>query len=202
MQNLPPARSVSLLTLSALLFQASCIKEISSEERLERETKLSAQGQALSAEELSKISCQDTPQQLAKARHENRPEAERIQAYMELDGELQKRSRAFEDAMARNPDLAYQEGSQQLVAARDDCVQHAADVRVEFDRFVRELVEVPTVQEIKGGSAITVARMEFDLIRQAIEALGPEDKDQLLSRIALVEKKLDRRPEPTKKRGR
>ena len=58
--------------------------------------------------------------------------------------------------MARNPDLHYAEGSQKLVAARESCIQQTADVRVEFDTYVRELVDVPTVEELKGGNTVTV----------------------------------------------
>jgi len=55
---------------------------------------------------------------------------------------------------------------------------------------VRELVDVPTVQEVKGGNTITVARLDFNTLRQAIETLNPDDKEQLMSRVGNAEKKV------------
>jgi hypothetical protein len=63
-------------------------------------------------------------------------------------------------------------------------------VKVEFDTYVRELVDVPTVQEIKGGNTVTVARLDFNTLRQAIETLNPEDKEQLLMKVGNAEKRV------------
>ena len=92
--------------------------------------------------------------------------------------------------MSRNPDLHYTEGSQKLVSARETCIQQTADVKVEFETYVRELVDVPTVQEIKGGNTVTIARLDFNTLRQAIETLNPDDKEQLLGRVLNAEKKV------------
>ncbi|MBI3182300.1 MAG: hypothetical protein HYZ28_09170 [Myxococcales bacterium] len=179
----------------------SCVKDISSDERLERETSTGPVGKALDAEALAKVSCADVQRELAMARSDSKPEADRVLAYVALFQSLKDRTQTFEGAMARNPDLAYQDGSQALVAAKDVCVQQTADVRVEFERYVRELVDVPTVQEIKGGSMVTVARLDFDTLRQAIEALSPDDKDHLMGRVAAAEKKVEVRHEG-KRRGK
>ena len=32
---------------------------------------------------------------------------------------------------------------------------------MEFETYVRELVAVPTAQDIKGGNTVTVARLDF-----------------------------------------
>jgi hypothetical protein len=49
---------------------------------------------------------------------------------------------------------------------------------------------VPTVQEIKGGATVVIARLDFNTLRQAIETLSPDDKEQLLTRVANAEKKV------------
>jgi hypothetical protein len=51
-------------------------------------------------------------------------------------------------------------------------------------------VSVPTVQEIKGGNTVTVARLDFNTLRQAIDTLNTEDKEQLLARVLTTEKQV------------
>lgn len=186
--------------LGAMLCAGGCVKEISSEERLERETNLGPAIDVPTAEELAKVSCLNAPQELTQARNESRPETERIQQYIAIYESLKKRTSQFELAMARNPDLAYQEGSQKLVAAQEACVEQLADARVEFDRYVRELVEVPIVQDVKGGRNVNIARVDFDVLRDAIEILGPDDKDQLLARVTTAEEKVESKPARRKRK--
>jgi hypothetical protein len=186
LRRLSAPTAVSLLLLSS----SGCVKEISSDERLDRETQNLSVKDTPGVAELQKLTCDDTTDALGKARNVNRPETDRLVDYIELYSSLRKRTATFEEAMARNPDLSYREGSQQIVNAKDTCVQQTADVRVEFETYVRELVEVPTVQEIKGGNTVTIARLDFNTLRQAIEALGPDDKEAMLTRVANAEKKV------------
>jgi hypothetical protein len=191
-----------LLTALATLSLAACYREISSEERLDRETNTKPVGATPAAEELKKINCADVAEPLAKARDVNKNETERVADYTELYGKLKGNQDTFELAMARNPDLAYMDGSAQLVAARDTCIQQTADVRVEFESYVRELVNVPTVQEYKGGKSVTVARLDFDTLRDAIEVLNPDDKETLVVKVNTAESKLEaseKKPPRTKK---
>ncbi|QRN92854.1 hypothetical protein JRI60_26965 [Archangium violaceum] len=173
-----------------LLSTTGCVKEISSEERLDRETQLKQMSDTPDAAELGKVHCDDTGEALNQARNVNLPETDRVLRYSELFSSLLKRNATFEEALARNPDLHYMEGSEKLVAARENCIQQTADVKVEFETYVRELVNVPTVQEIKGGNTVTVARLDFATLRQAIETLNLDDKEQLLSRVSSAEKRV------------
>ncbi|MFE8598691.1 hypothetical protein KYC5002_24690 [Archangium violaceum] len=174
-----------------LLSATGCLKEISSEDRLERESpSRSSAGDTPDAEALAKVHCDDTGDALTQARNVNRPEADRVMSYIDLYTSLMKRNATFEQAMNRNPDLNYTEGSQKLVAARENCIQQTADVKVEFETYVRELVDLPTVQEVKGGNTVTVARLDFTTLRQAIETLNPDDKEQLLGKVLNAEKKV------------
>ena len=184
-------RLSAVATLLLLAAAPGCVKEISSEEHLDRETEgmgMVGTRSTPDAAALGKVRCDDTGDALNQARNVNRPETERLTDYMGLYARLQQNNATFEEAMTRNPDLNYTEGSQKLVAARDNCIQQAADVRVEFETYVRELVSVPTVQEIKGGNTVVVARLDFDTLRQAIEALNTDDKDALLLRVANAER--------------
>ena len=174
-----------------LLSATGCIKEISSEERLERESpSLGSPKGTPDADSLSRVHCDDTGDALNQARNVNIAESDRLMSYIDLYTSLQKRNATFVEAMNRNPDLNYTEGSEKLVAARDACIQQTADVKVEFETYVRELVDVPTVQEIKGGNTITVGRLDFNILRQAIETLAPDDKEQMLGKVLAAEKKV------------
>ncbi|MCE9671068.1 hypothetical protein LY474_24970 [Myxococcus stipitatus] len=190
LRRLSASSAVALLLLSA----SGCVKEISSDERLDRETQNLAVKDAPGVSELQKLTCDDTTDALGKARNVNREETERLVDYIELYSSLRKRTAMFEEAMNRNPDLSYREGSQQIVNAKDNCVQQTADVRVEFETYVREIIEVPTVQEIKGGNTVTIARLDFNTLRQAIETLEPDDKEALLNRVTSAEKKVSATP--------
>jgi hypothetical protein len=182
--RLPAVATVLLLTTTG------CVKEISSEDRLDRETQYATTKNLPDAAALAKLNCEDTTEGLNQARNVNRPETDRVMSYIDLYTSLMKRTATFEEAMTRNPDLHYTEGSQQLVAAKETCIQQTADVKVEFETYVRELVDVPTVQEIKGGNTVTVARLDFNTLRQAIETLNLDDKESLINRVSNAEKKV------------
>jgi len=170
----------------------------SSDERLDQDTRgIEAPDQAIRRSDLAKINCQDTAKDLTKARSENRPEVERLTTYMALYDSLRQRVDTFEEAMNRNPDLAYQEGNQPLVAAKDLCIQQQADVQKEFETYVRDIVNVPIVQEVKGGATHDVARLDFGTLKRAIQELAPDDKDALMAKVATAEKHLaTATPEP------
>lgn len=185
---------IASAAVPAALLLLSCVKEVSSEERLEREISAGPAGPALSPEELSKVSCADVGESLARARANERDETARLVSYMELYAEIRKKVSTLESAMSRDPDLRYQEATKGVVDAHGGCVQQEADVRLEFESFVRELVQVPIVEEVKGGTTVSVPRLDFNTLRQAIEALAPDDKDSLLVKVASAEKKIESEP--------
>lgn len=177
--------------LSTLILAGCAHNGPTSEERLDQDTRgIEAPDQAIRRSDLAKINCRDSSAELTRARNENLPEVERLTTYMALYDSLTKRVGTFEEAMNRNPDLAYQEGNEPLVAAKELCIQQKADVRNEFETYVRDIVNVPTVQEIKGGATFTVARLDFATLKHAIAQLAPEDKDQLLSKVTAAEKRV------------
>src|SRR4051812_13564255 len=102
-----------------VLGSSACVKEVTSDERLERETKSTTVKESMGAADLQKIKCDDTAAAKASARNENKPETDRVVGYMELYESLKGRSAKFDEAMNRNPDLAYQQGSQELISAKE-----------------------------------------------------------------------------------
>lgn len=188
-----------VIALSAVAL-ASCVKEISSEERLERETIRAEAAKSDTATELSKLKCDDINAELAKARDDQRPEEQRLNVYLDLYDRVKGRTAKFEEALSRNPDLAYQEGTQDVVAARETCIQSQADVRLDFEGLVREVTQMPTVDEIRGGSTVKVARLNFDTLRTAIEKLDLDDKEALISKLNNAEKQVEVKDSGKRKR--
>lgn len=193
-------KRILVTTAAALLLGGACVKEITSDERLERETARSDSLHSSTAAELGKLRCDDLAADLAKARDEKTTEENRLTTYMDMYDRLKSRSAKFEEAMARNPDLSFQEGSQDLNSARDACVQGAADVKLELESLVREIMQMPTVDEIRGGSTVKVARLSFDVLRQAIEKLDLDDKDGLIQKVNNAEKTVEATPGGKRKR--
>lgn len=177
--------------LSTALLFTSCVKEISSDERLERETKRSEALSSATASDLVKMRCDDITSELSKARDDTAPEEKRLTIYTDLFDRVKDRTSKFEEALSRNPDLAYQEGSQEIIAARDGCIQSAADVRLDFEGLVREIIQLPVVDEYRDGKPVKAARLSFETLRGAIEKLSLDDKDALLTRLANAEKTVE-----------
>ena len=177
--------------LSTALLMTGCVHEMSSDERLDRETKRSDALTSSTAGDLVKMKCDDITSELSKARDDSAPEEKRLTIYTDLFDRVKDRTAKFEDALSRNPDLAYQEGSQEIIAARDGCIQSAADVRLDFEGLVREIINLPVVDEYRDGKPVKAARLSFDTLRGAIEKLALDDKDALLSRLANAEKTVE-----------
>lgn len=177
--------------LAAVVPLVACVTEISSEERLERATVRSRAGTTKTAGELAKLRCEDVNGELARARDEAKSEESRLNTYIDLYEKVRTRNAKFDEALAQNPDLAYQEGSQEITAARDGCVQSQADVRLDFEGLVREVLQMPTVDEIRGGSTVKVARLNFEVLRTAIERLDLDDRETLLARLGSAEKSIE-----------
>ncbi|GMU61228.1 MAG: hypothetical protein AMXMBFR34_29910 [Myxococcaceae bacterium] len=195
-------RIVQAVAAAALLSAAGCVKEISSDERLERETTRADAMKTSTAEELTKLKCDDVNAELVKARDESRSEEQRLNSYVDLYLKVKERTAKFDEAITRNPDLAYQEGSEEITGAREGCIQSQADVRLDLENLVREVMQMPTVDEIKGGSTVKVARMSFDTLRDAIETLELDDKEALFTKLSNAEKALETKPPPGGKRRR
>ncbi len=143
--------------------------------------------------------CSDVADKLRLARSDDRPEAERLKMYADLYADLKNRVTVLEDGLQRNPDLKYREGGGKIQESLDQCNQTYADVKNEFEKFLREIVELPIVQDVKGSTRVNVARMDFGVVRDAIDVLNPDDKDQLIAKIEAAEKKVG---VVTKSRGR
>src|SRR5829696_2219299 len=91
----------TLLLAGLVLASFSCVKEISSDERLERATQKSDVKGGGDSADLAKIKCDDTNNELNKARNDSRPETDRVLSYKELFESLKVRVARFDEAMSR-----------------------------------------------------------------------------------------------------
>lgn len=188
-----------LAALSAAVLLSGCVKEISSDDRLDRETRKTDALKTSTADDLLKLRCDDITAELTKARDDSAPEEKRMATYADLFDRVKERTGKFDEAITRNPDLAYQEGSQNIIAARDGCTQSAADVRLDYEGLVREVLNIPVVEEMRDGKAVKAARMNFETLRNAIEQLNLDDKEQLLTRLSNAERSVDVKASPRKR---
>ena len=177
--------------LSAVLVLSSCAHEISNEERLDRDTRKTDASKTETAEDLLKLKCDDISSELVRAKDESAPEDKRLATYVDLYEKVKNRTQRFDEAISRNPDLAYQEGSDQITSAREGCIQSQVDVRYDFERLVREICALPVVDDIRDGKPVKAARIDFDSLREAIDKLDPDDKESLLTRLANAEKTVE-----------
>ena len=60
---------------------------------------------------------------------------------------------------------------------------------------------MPTVSDVKSGTPVTVARLDFNTLRSAIEVLAPDDRESLHTKVSNAEKKIEVKPEARKKAG-
>jgi hypothetical protein len=188
-----------LVAAAAAAMLQGCVKEITSDERLERETQRSESMKSSTAAELGRLKCDDVTGELIKARDDKRSEEDRIQTYIDLYEKVKTRTQRFDEAMSRNPDLAYQDGSQELVSAREACIQASADVRLELESLVREIMQLLIVDDVQSGTPVKVARLNYEPLKAAIEKLELDDKDALLTKVANAAKQVDVKPTPRKR---
>ncbi len=176
--------------LLAAMLLLGCIKEISGDERLERETKKDDASKSATAAELLRLKCDDLKPSFSAARDEQQSEDKRLSTYLDVFDEAKKRTQQFDEAMNRNPDLNFQEAAQELVSARDGCNDLTADVRKDFETLVREVTQVPVVADYKSGQETKVARLNFEKLKEAIASLDLDDKDALLQKVTQAEKQV------------
>ena len=182
---------ILIASLAFPLSFAACATGISNEERLNRATEHTSAARSKVAEELLRLRCDDVNTEVARTRDDSKPEETRLKAYIDLYERVRSRNARFEEALSRNPDLAYEDGTQEIAVLHDGCVHAQADVRFDFEGLVREVVALPAVDEFRGGNTVKVARLSFDLLRTAIDKLELDDREALLLKLSIAEKSID-----------
>jgi hypothetical protein len=184
-------RPTLLALLPAAFLFTACLAHTaygpSSDDRLDEST---SERPSRDGAEAAALSCSDLAVQLRKARLDDQPEADRLKALIEIFGVARSRADRLDEAIGRNPDLVYSADGDAIKANQEECRAVFADSRSDLDRSVREIVELPVIQEVHGRRTVSVARLDFGLVRSAIATLDPDDKDFLLGRLDAAEKRV------------
>jgi hypothetical protein len=157
------------------------------DERLESTLSESASTEGADA---ASLKCDELQKKLKAIRVEERGEKERLKILSEVFEGARTNMNKLDDAVAANPDLLYGTAGDQVKSNLEDCRSTFADVRSELDRSVRDIVDLPVIQELQGKSMVNVPRLDFAVLRSTITTLDPDDKDVLLSKVDAAEKKV------------
>lgn len=182
-----------LLTVSALLSLAACSSHSAygpdSNDRLDESISESRGVSSADAAALMAISCKDQEKMLAAASIEADEKKKLItlgNAYQAAKANFTK----LDEAASSQTDLLYGKEGDRIKANLDGCRDTSASAYSAFDRFARELIDMPIVQEMQNRKMVNVARVDFATLRTAIDKLGATDKEVLLNRLAMVEPSL------------
>jgi hypothetical protein len=137
--------------------------------------------------------CTNYHEALQKAHSEDVKEEDRLDAYMNLYKSLKDRSDFIDNALARNPDLGFQNDNE-IGKMQSECVQALADVHADYYAFLSDISDMLVVQDVHG---VPVPRLDFNKYKDAVTVLNPDDKDALLGRIDTAKAKIKAGPAAT-----
>jgi len=178
-------RQLKYAALLASVFAFACATHSaygpSSDDRLENETsgKRSSEG----ADDVADLKCDDLRKKLKESKFAERTEAETLKFYSDIYTKSRERVTKLDEAINRNPDLIYGAEGDAVKNNSEECRSTFADIASDFDRYVRSIMDPLIIQEVKGRDTVEVARVDFKVLREAIDALAPDDKDVLIGKI-------------------
>ena len=187
-------RLAMVVALTALLGCAHPAYGPSSDDRLESAVKEAQTGDTLSddavGKEIQKRTCTGQRKQLSDAIRDDKPDSERLTAVMKIYAELKQKGDELDKIIKANPGAEFATAGKTASQTLDECNSLLADARSGFDRLIREITELPVLKEFHGSSELAVARVDFKLLRQAIDALDPDDRDALTARVETAEQRV------------
>lgn len=156
----------------------------SSDQRLETSLSESASKEGA---DVASLKCSDLKGKFDQSRDSEVPEGERMQKMTEVFAGAKDRWIKLDEAVSKNPDLLYGEAADTIKSNLDECRSFYAEVRSDFDRFIRDVCDLPVIKDV--ASAKDVARLDLAVLRGAIVSLDPDDKDILIGRVETAERK-------------
>ncbi|MDR0966175.1 MAG: hypothetical protein LBM75_06710 [Myxococcales bacterium] len=182
-----------LLGLFALLSLAACASHSAygpaGDDRLDEDSSGRKAPQALDANAMMSLNCKEQEKAVQAANTETDERKKLItlgKAYEAAKATFTQ----LDEASSSQTDLLYGKEGDQIKANLEGCREASASAYSAFDGFVRELVDMPVVQEMQDRKMINVARVEFATLRTAIDKLGATDREVLLNKLAAVEPSL------------
>ena len=161
-----------------------------SDERLEEGISASSSSKgSADAAALMAMSCQNDESRLTSASTEAN-EVKKLKILTETFLSSKETYAKLDAAASSQTDLLYGKEGDQIKANLEGCRDTSVAANNALDRFIRELVDMPVVQEMKNKRMVNVARVDFAIIRDAIAKLDPSDKEVLLNKLAAIEPSL------------
>ena len=124
---------------------------------------------------------------------------------------VSRTSRSVEPEIADRPGAAYFSGKtsdgmeHDLPAYIQACEATRIDSEQTLDKLIRDLLLAPVVTDFVGkkrNRQVQKARVDFDLLANAISVLAPVDQAALLAEVEDAKQKVAKANAPRKKRGR
>ncbi len=182
-----------LVTVSALLSLAACASHSAygpdSNDRLDDSISASKGGSSVDAAALMALNCKEQDKMLAAANLETDEKKKLItlgKAYEAAKANFTK----LDEAASSQTDLLYGKEGDTIKTNLEGCRDTSASAYSAFDRFTRELIDMPVVQEMQNKKMVNVARVDFATLRTAIDKLGATDREVLMNRLSTVEPSL------------
>ena len=160
---------------------------LDSDDRLEATFSEKASGQGSDA---TAIKCDELARKFKASRIEERTEGEKLKVLVDLFEKSRDNTNNLDEAVSKNPDLLYGPEGDAVKNNLQECRSTFADVRSDFDGYLRDITELPIIQELQGREMVNVARLDLKLLRTAITALDPQDKDALFAKVDAAEKRV------------
>lgn len=167
----------------------------SADQRLESSL---SEGASSEGADAASIKCSDLKDKFNQSRDSEVPEGERMQKMTEVFTASRDRWQKLDDAVSKNPDLLYSPSADAIKANLDECRSFFAEVRSDFDRFIRDVCDLAVIKDV--SSSKDVARIDLGVLRSAIVALDPDDKDVLIGRVENAERKTGYKAAPPPKK--
>lgn len=155
-----------------------------SDQRLENSL---SEGASTEGADATAIKCADLKKKFDESRDADVPEGDRMHKMTDVFTNAKERSTKLDEAVSKNPDLLFGGNADVIKANLDECRSFYAEVRSDFDRFIRDVCDLPVIKDVASNK--DVARLDLGVLRGAIVALDPDDKDVLIGKVETAEKK-------------
>ena len=125
-------------------------------------------------------------------------------------GRLQASNKTIQEVITERPGAAYFSGKTSDDSEHDlpvfiqACESSHIDAQHGLEAIIRDILVAPIVQEFTGKRrrAVKKARVDFDLLSNAIAVLAPVDEDLLMNEVREAKDRLPKKKPPRRKKGK
>lgn len=152
-----------------------------------------AQANAKHLEAIQADSCDASHAQLAALPKKDKTEEAKLADLTGLVTGLRQHKKAMDDILDRHPGLKFFKGkaadgrTYDIEVTAHTCRADLSNVESRLDTLIRNIVRVPIISKIEGRGRrrhmVPQPRVDFDLLKKAIETLAPVDAEALMTRV-------------------